>query len=153
MPHLTIAKNTFYQVFARAATSFIGFLITIIIARKFGVLGYGDFTKVTSFVALFYLVLDFGLNAFFLQYEKANFKNLFYLRILISLIVFTCLNLIALLLPYNSVLNSGFSENARIGIFIFSFIHQANLCIVRSCAPHPSLISMYFKTSNDLSGN
>jgi len=39
--------------------------------------------------------LDFGLNAFFLQYEKANFKNLFYLRILISLIVFTCLNLIA----------------------------------------------------------
>jgi len=143
MPHLTIAKNTFYQVFARAATSFIGFLITIIIARKFGVLGYGDFTKVTSFVALFYLVLDFGLNAFFLQYEKANFKNLFYLRILISLIVFTCLNLIALLLPYNSVLNSGFSENARIGIFIFSFSVFAQSIIVSTSAVFQKTVNYF----------
>src|ERR1035437_1144696 len=121
MQHKLIAKNTFYQTLARAATAFIGFLITIIIARKFGVLGYGDFTKVTSYVALFYLVLDFGLNAFFLQYEKSNFKNLFYLRIFISLIIFAILNLLVLALPYNPNLNSGFSENVRIGIFIFSF--------------------------------
>jgi len=134
MPHITIAKNTFYQVFARAITSFIGFLITIIIARKFGVLGYGDFIKITSFVALFYLVLDFGLNAFFLQYEKANFKNLFYLRILISLIVFTILNLIALILPYNAVLNSGFSQSLRIGIFIFSLSVFAQSIIISTSA-------------------
>jgi len=121
MQHKLIAKNTFYQTLARAATAFIGFLITIIIARKFGVLGYGDFTKVTSYVALFYLVLDFGLNAFFLQYEKPNFKNLFYLRIFISLIIFAILNLLVLVLPYNSSLSSGFSESVRIGIFIFSF--------------------------------
>jgi O-antigen/teichoic acid export membrane protein len=134
MPHLTIAKNTFYQILARACTSFIGFLITIIIARKFGVLGYGDFVKVTSFIALFYLVLDFGLNAFFLQYEKANFKNLFYLRIFISFIVFASLNLIALVLPYNAVLNSGFSESIRTGIFIFSFSIFSQSIIVSTSA-------------------
>jgi O-antigen/teichoic acid export membrane protein len=143
MPHLTIAKNTFYQVFARATTSLIGFFITIIIARKFGVLGYGDFIKVTSYVALFYLVLDFGLNAFFLQYEKANFKNLFYLRILIALIVFAILNLVALVLPYNSVLNSGFSENARIGIFIFSFSVFAQSIIVSTSAVFQKTVNYF----------
>lgn len=121
MQHLLVAKNTFYQALARSATSFIGFLITIVIARHFGVLGYGDFTKATSYVAIFYLVVDFGFNAFFLQYEKPKFKDLFYLRVLVSLIIFLCLNLIALFLPYNQYLNTGFSESVRVGIFIFSF--------------------------------
>ena len=143
MPHLTIAKNTFYQVFARVATSFIGFLITIIIARKFGVLGFGDFTKITSFVALFYLVLDFGLNAFFLQYKKPNFKNLFYLRILIALIVFSSLNLISLILPYDHILNSGFSESTRIGIFIFSFSVFAQSIIVSASAVFQKTVNYF----------
>jgi len=59
MQHKLIAKNTFYQTLARAATAFIGFLITIIIARKFGVLGYGDFTKVllmSPFSILFWIL-------------------------------------------------------------------------------------------------
>lgn len=121
MQHKLIAKNTFYQVFARGTTAFIGFLITLIIARKFGVLGYGDFTKITSYVALFYLVIDFGLNAFFLQYENAKFKNLFYLRTLMSIGIFILLNLLAFLLPYNAAVGSGFSGSERFGIFIFSF--------------------------------
>ena len=121
MPHRLIAKNTIYQIIARLTTSLIGFLITVIIARRFGVLGFGDFTKVISYIALSYLILDFGLNAFFLQYEKPNFKNLFYLRILISLITFVLVNGIALILPYNAYSGIGFSENVRLGIFIFSF--------------------------------
>lgn len=143
MQHLQIAKNTLYQTLARVTTSFIGFLITIIIARKFGVLGFGDFIKATSYVALFYLVLDFGLNAFFLQYEKPNFKNLFYLRILISLIVFSVLNLIALILPYNSSLNSGFSENVRIGIFIFSFSVFAQSIILSTSAVFQKTVNYF----------
>jgi len=134
MQHKLIAKNTFYQTFARLTTSFIGFLITIVIARKFGVLGYGDFTKVTSYIALSYLILDFGLNAFFLQYENPKFKNLFYLRILISLIVFVLVNLITLVLPYNSSLGSGFSESVKIGIFIFSFSIFAQSIILSTTA-------------------
>ena len=125
-------------------TSFIGFLITIIIARKFGVLGYGDFTKVTSYIALSYLVLDFGLNAFFLQYEKPRFKSLFYLRILISLIVFVVINLIALILPYNSALGTGFSESVRTGIFIFSFSVFAQSIILSTTAIFQKSIN-YFR--------
>ncbi len=134
MQHKLIAKNTFYQTFARITTSFVGFLITIIIARKFGVLGYGDFTKITSYIALSYLILDFGLNALFLQYENPKFKNLFYLRILISLIVFVLINLITLILPYNSNLGTGFSQSVKTGIFIFSFSVFAQSIILSTTA-------------------
>ena len=144
MQHKLIAKNTLYQITARSVTSFIGFLITLIIARKFGVLGYGDFTKITSYVALFYLVIDFGLNAFFLQYENAKFKNLFYLRMLISLGIFLLLNILAFFLPYNAALGTGFSAVERFGIFIFSFSIFAQSIILSSSAIFQKTVNYYF---------
>lgn len=121
--HKVIFKNTFYQTLTRIVTSGIGFLITIIIARSFGVLGYGEFTKVTAFVVLFYLIADFGLNAIFLKEddEKLHFRDLFYLRIFLSLILIILANSIALILPYNKSLDLGFSEQTKLGVFIFSF--------------------------------
>jgi O-antigen/teichoic acid export membrane protein len=144
MQHKLIAKNTLYQITARSVTSFIGFLITLIIARKFGVLGYGDFTKITSYVALFYLVIDFGLNAFFLQYENAKFKNLFYLRMLISLGIFLLLNILAFFLPYNAALGTGFSAVERFGIFIFSFGIFAQSIILSASAIFQKTVNYYF---------
>lgn len=124
MFHFTVAKNTLYQVLAKGTTAFIGFLITILIARNFGVVGYGEFTKITAFIALFYLFIDFGLNAVYLQIEDEKEKNLnklFYLRILIALFIFILSNLIVFFLPFNQTLDLGFSPFARFGIFIFSF--------------------------------
>jgi O-antigen/teichoic acid export membrane protein len=144
MQHKLIAKNTLYQIFARGATAFIGFLITLIIARKFGVFGYGDFTKITSYVALFYLVIDFGLNAFFLQYENAKFKHLFYLRMLISLGIFLLLNGLAFFLPYNAILGTGFSAAERFGIFIFSFGIFAQSIILSASAVFQKTVNYYF---------
>jgi len=75
-----IFRNTSFQIFSKLATSGISFLIAILIARNFGVLGFGDFTKITAFVAPLYLVVDFGLNAVFLQKEESkNFVNLLFL--------------------------------------------------------------------------
>ncbi|HUD04840.1 MAG TPA: oligosaccharide flippase family protein [Patescibacteria group bacterium] len=144
MQHKLIAKNTSYQILARGIASFIGFLITLVIARKFGVLGYGDFTKITSYVALFYLVIDFGLNAFFLQYENARFKNLFYLRMLISIGIFLLLNALAFFLPYNAVLGTGFSGAERFGIFIFSFGIFAQSIILSTSAIFQKAVNYYF---------
>jgi O-antigen/teichoic acid export membrane protein len=144
MQHKLIAQNTLYQILARGTTSFIGFLITLIIAGKFGVLGYGDFIKITSYVALFYLVIDFGLNAFFLQYENAKFKNIFYLRILISIIIFLVLNLLAIFLPHNQTLGTGFSEVERFGIFIFSFGIFAQSIILSSSAVFQKQTNYFF---------
>jgi O-antigen/teichoic acid export membrane protein len=121
MEKTLVAKNTFYQTLARLGTSFIGFLITIIIARSFGVSGFGDFTKIISYVTLFYLILDFGLNAVYLQEAKSSYKDFFYFRLLISTIIFLGINFFAFFLPYNSYLGTGFSQSLRYGIFIFSF--------------------------------
>lgn len=120
MKHFQVAKNTFYQAFARIITSFVGFLIAVIIARSFGVIGFGDFIKVTSYVALFYLIVDFGLNAIFLQEKKARFKDLFYLRLIISLLTFIILNLISFLIPAGKEFGDGFSDSVKLGILLFS---------------------------------
>lgn len=121
--HKKIAKNTLFQTIAKIFSSGTGFVITILIARYFGVAGYGDFVKITSFVALFYLAVDFGINAIFLREDEKliHFKEIFYLRLLIALVVFIVTNLIALILPFNSLLGIGFSAPVKLGIFVFSF--------------------------------
>lgn len=123
MSNIKVFKNTSYQAMARIVTSGIGFLISIILARNFGASGYGDYIKITSFVTLFYLISDFGLNATFLrdEGEDLKFKDLFYLRILISFLLFAAVNLIAVVLPYQQGLGLGFSPNVKYGIFVFSF--------------------------------
>lgn len=114
-----ILNNTFYQIASRLITSGSGLIITIIIARHFGILGYGQFTTIIAFVGLFYLFADFGFNAIFLQKEENvnNFRNLFYLRLLITLF----LVLIAAFLGF--IFSFGKEDGGvliRNGILIFS---------------------------------
>ncbi|MEX2012882.1 MAG: oligosaccharide flippase family protein [Candidatus Levyibacteriota bacterium] len=115
-------KNASYQTFARILTSGRGFLLAVILARSFGADGYGDFIKITSFVVLFYLLCDFGINAIFLQQKTAerSFRNLLYLRLTIAAALFIAVNLISYVLPYDKVLEIGFSPLVKIGILVFS---------------------------------
>ena len=117
-----LAVHTLYQVVARIASSGASFLITIIIAHHFGVSAYGDYAKVTAFVTMFYLLADFGLNAMFLQKETSSkhFHDLFYARIILSVLLIFVVNLIAFFLPYNTITGVGFSPFVRIAIALFS---------------------------------
>lgn len=131
-----IAKNTIYQIIARVVTSGTTFLITIVITRHFGQIAYGDFAKVTALVTLFYLIADFGLNAVFLQREdsRLHFKDLFYPRLILSLILVVIVNIIALFLPYDPTTNIGFSPLVKLGIFIFSFTIVTESILITSTA-------------------
>ena len=122
MYYLKVLKNASYQTIARILTAGLGFLISIILARSFGTSGFGDYIKITSYVGLFYLVADFGLNAIFLQEKDRDFrfKDLLYLRLIISFFLFIVLNIFAFFLPFNKTLGLGFSPYIRFGIFIFS---------------------------------
>lgn len=117
-----ITANTLFQILARIATSGASFIITIILARHLGVGAYGDFAKIGAFVSLFYLLADFGLNAIFLQKDDAplRFKDLFYGRIFLSVALVILVNLLALVLPYNTITSIGFSPSVRLGIALFS---------------------------------
>lgn len=117
-----LAAHTVYQIIARIASSGASFLITILIARHFGVASYGDYAKVTAFVTIFYLLADFGLNAIFLQKTDVTqrFKELFYTRLLLSIGLVVVVNFFAFILPYNPITQIGFSPLVRMGISLFS---------------------------------
>jgi len=50
---LLVAKNTVSQLVGRVVSSASILVATILIARTFGPQGYGELTKITSYVALF----------------------------------------------------------------------------------------------------
>lgn len=117
-----VFKNALFQLFAKLATSATTFFITLIVARNLGAAGYGDFTKVVVYVSLFYMVVDFGLNAIYLQDKKTfSFQTLFSTRVFIGLLLVIVANMVLVALPYNQTAGSGFSDVVKLGIFIFSF--------------------------------
>ncbi len=95
----------------------------MLIAKHFGAANYGDYAKVTAFVSLFYLLADFGFNAVFLQKEEApkRFRDLLYTRAIAAAVLIVLVNLVAVLLPYNSQTGIGFSPFVRGAIALFSF--------------------------------
>lgn len=118
-----IASNTVYQLLSRIISSALGLGITLIIAGKLHTGGYGDFTTITTYVGLFYLLIDFGINAVFLQHEitSQRFRSLLYTRLFVAFLLIVFINGITYIIPKNSMLGGGFSESVRFGIFVFSF--------------------------------
>lgn len=131
-----IAANTIYQFLTKIITSACGFFITILLAHYYGAGGYGEFTKITAFVALFYIISDFGINAIFLQYEEidAKFNQLLSLRLYISLGLVMLVNLIVLFLSLSQTDNSGFSPGSRFNVFIFSLTIITNSILLTATA-------------------
>lgn len=134
--HLKIAKNTMYQIIARVASSGASFIIAIVIARHFDILGYGDYAKVTAFVTLFYLLADFGFNAVFLQAEdsRLHFRDLFYARMILAVSILIFVNILATFLPFNPITGVGFDQTVRLGIVIFSLSILTEGILVSSAA-------------------
>lgn len=121
---IKVLTNTTFQFIGRIITSGVAFLITILIAREFGATGYGDFVKITTFVAFFYLIADFGLNAMFLRRGDA-WGTLVLLRTIIGLLlVFMCL---AVLVFVPAGVQQGYTPLVRLGIIILapSILFQA----------------------------
>ena len=120
-----VTLNTLYQLLARAISAGTSLLITIVISRQLGVFQFGELIKVISYVSLFYMPIDFGINAIALKKYRANkqsqtmiFSNLLLLRLLLSLATISIAVSIAYFLPGTA--ESGFSPLVKKGIYIFS---------------------------------
>lgn len=150
-----IAVNTLYQTFTRIVTSGVGFLITILIAKNFGTLGYGDFTKITAIVGIFYLAIDFGLNAFYLQRdEKENrFFTLLSFRVLLGVFLALFVSLISVLLPFSENPTAGFSSTVKLGIIIFSFSILGQAIILSASAIFQKYLQYHFLLIASLLGS
>ncbi|MBI2029962.1 flippase [Candidatus Gottesmanbacteria bacterium] len=118
-----ILFNTIIQFVNRFAISGSAFIVNLIIAFYFGARGYGEYAKATTFIALFYLFTDFGLNAVTLRdmthdpkHQKGIVNNLFGLRTIASVILIIIALVIVYFLPYNETANEGFTPVAKLAI-------------------------------------
>ncbi|MFZ2025605.1 MAG: flippase [Microgenomates group bacterium] len=119
----TIALNTLAQIIGKIISGGTTFFVSILLARALGVDGYGDFTKITTYVAFFYLFCDFGLNAAYLQLKEKQtdkqLKNaLFTTRFVLSLLLMFITLAITTFLPGSS--EQGYSTMVKMGIILFT---------------------------------
>jgi O-antigen/teichoic acid export membrane protein len=125
----TIAVNTTAQIIARVISAGVTFIIALVIANRYGAAGFGDFVKITTYIAFFYLLADFGLNAVFLQRHPADsdisgdtahgaWEDLLALRLLVSCVLTAGACLLLFVLPRSD--SQGYTALVRIGIVLFA---------------------------------
>lgn len=62
-----ISQQTFWQILGKAVTSLSTLLVLSLVARNYGEAGTGIFTLSLTYLAIFYLLSDFGFNAHVLK--------------------------------------------------------------------------------------
>ena len=119
-----VAWNTGSQLMGKVVGSGAMLLVSILIAREFGSEGYGDFTKITTFGAFFYLLVDFGFNAVYLRWQTENVERqtgwatLLGMRLVGGTILMFIAVAILSFLPQNE--NQGYTGLVRLGIILFT---------------------------------
>ncbi|MFH1545570.1 MAG: flippase [archaeon] len=101
----TIAKNTFFLIFAEIIAIFLNFVLLIYLARFLGLHDFGFFMFALSFATLFVIGTDFGLSELVVR-EVARNKNLakryidniLVIKTIFSVIIFALIFLMILLL-------------------------------------------------------
>ena len=141
-----IASNTIVQFIARLISSGSTFVISIYLAKSLGIEVFGDFSKVTTYIPLFYLLVDLGLNASFLRInnedKEITWQQLFGLRLIISFGAIVLSLLLILLLPTG--LKQGYTPMVRFGIILYSLSILLTSIITTSNALFQKLLSYKF---------
>ncbi|MBI5448907.1 oligosaccharide flippase family protein [Candidatus Gottesmanbacteria bacterium] len=115
-----IVYNTASQLVGKIIGAATSFAVAFFLAKSLGADGYGDFTKITTFVVPFYLIADFGLNAIMLQKQDASiwWNRLLGLRMVGSaILMFLAVSILAFLPQGN---NQGYTNAVRLGIILFA---------------------------------
>lgn len=121
---MKIAQNTAYQLIGKALGMLTTIPVSLVLANKFGAAPYGDFTKITTYVALFFIIGDFGLNAIYLQKakneiaEKDLWSNLLGIRILSSIGLMILTLVVLAFVPQGS--DQGYTSLVRFGILLYT---------------------------------
>ncbi len=116
----SVAINTVSQLIGRGVSVAATFIVTFLVARQLGADGYGDFVKITTYVALFYLLADFGMNAVYLQQaqSRTSWPALIGIRTIGGLVLVALAIVIVWLLPDTG--SQGYTSLVRLGILLYS---------------------------------
>lgn len=108
--------NTLSQLIGRAISALATLGITILVARRLGADGYGDFVKITTYVVFFYLLADFGYNAIFLR-DEIHWQDLLGLRLVTGSLLVCAALAILFIIPQG--ITQGYTQIVRLGILFF----------------------------------
>lgn len=91
--YIKIGANTGAQIAARGVTTFSTFLVILLVTHNLSKADWGAFVTITSYVALFYVISDFGLNGIVTRELVSSkekipkyFFNLVALRVILSIV-------------------------------------------------------------------
>ena len=136
---LKISQQTLWQVAGKIVTSLSTFIILGLVARSYGEEGTGIFTLALTYLAIFYLLADFGFNAHELKRiknQESRIKDLEFRRLLGTRIIWSALLVILAtatlpLWPFGSPL---FSQAVLFGALaiIFSAVYTTCNLIFQS---------------------
>ncbi len=104
-----ILLNTSSQLIGRVIGATCAFFSTIILAKSLGSLYFGEYVKITVYVALFYPFVDFGLNTIYLKVQKRgsierNMGSFLLVRLLIGFILWGAAVTIAYYLSLHQII-------------------------------------------------
>ncbi len=116
-----ILSNTVYQVIGKFISMSVTLFATVVITRVYGREGYGMFNLMQTWPALFFIIVDFGINAIATKelstdWSKAQkyFSNILVFRMLFSLLVMLVVGVAVIFFPYISFI--------KIGIYLSLFL-------------------------------
>lgn len=114
MFYFKIAQNSFWQILSRFLSTGTVLLATYLITNNLSRDLWGEFVTVTSYIAIFSLLADFGLNGYvvknlIISEDKIEryFENLLGLRLILSLVSIFLALAILVFLPHSSTIKFG----------------------------------------------
>jgi len=116
-----IVSNTVYQLVGKLTTMAITVFATILITRIYGREGYGEFSLMQSWPALFFIIVDFGINAIATRDLSKDFSkagtylgNILLMRVFFSIFLISILFFVLSFFPYSESLIFGI----RLSLFL-----------------------------------
>lgn len=109
-----IAKNTIYQMVGKVVSMLITVSIVLLVTKNYGREGYGAFSLMQTWPALFFVIVDFGINAIATRelskdWKKASvyFSNILLIRLAFSVFLIILLTAVLNFFPYGNELKKG----------------------------------------------
>lgn len=106
----TLAKNTVALVFGTLIPKAVTVILTVYSARVLGSIGLGQYAIATSFVGVFAIIADLGLNSLFIREvakEKNNTSVYFWsmacIKTILSVVFLACVFISAKIFAYSSI--------------------------------------------------
>ncbi len=109
-----ISQQTLFQLIGKVATSLSTFIILGLVTRNYGEAGTGVFTLALTYLAMFYLLADFGFNAHEIKKDNIQWQKLLGTRIIWSIALVI---LAVALLPFLGFATYDFSRAVLFGSF------------------------------------